>query len=1207
MNKIRELFNPSKPIDRRIEKVINYENVGEDQLKAEVTEYVATESIEEHFHRLLDAMDQSMSGDAGMDTAVWVSGFYGSGKSSFTKYLGFALDPSKRIGDRPFIEYLQDQFSRQATKQKLKTVAGKHPLTVIMVDLASNQLAGAGMAEVSSVLYWQVMQWAGYSRDRKIAYLEFMLERDGKREAFEKRFGEVAGGRAWKEVQSNPLVAAKWAAELACEFYPEHWKSPVEFSRIKLDEAKFEQERVEEMLAIIKAKSGTDKVVFIVDEVGQYVSGRDDLILNLDGLAKNIKNIGRGKAWLVATAQQTLAEDSPKAQINSPKLFKLKDRFPVQIDLEASDIRTICHRRLLAKSPSAREALGKLFDEHGEKLIFATKLSQAKVLSAALDRESFIDLYPFMPMHLDLLLMLLGRLAKTSGGIGLRSAIKVVQDVLIDAGMPSGGERPESLADQPVGRLANAVLFYDCLRKDIQRSFPHVVQGVEKALAAFGQGTMAGKLAKAIGVLQVIEDFPLTADNAAALVYPSIDKQPLFEEAREAAKQLLGEPLVPLAEVDGRLRFMSPVVDDINKRRQSLQPSSSELRDVYVAALKDLIPKPTAKIESGKVVSCGVKIAEAVGWFGIQDDGEEIQLLLGFQKESRHQAELINAIESSRTPSFSKSVFAIAPEDPQAEQAALDSWRSGKIYDLERAHAMDKDVVAYLEGQRAKATEKKAELVKRLSDSLLKGSFAFRGQPVGIGTLDGDLQGSIRKELSRSGEEVYSKFRDAPAQADSSAAEGFLKAQNPWAVSDKNDPLGLVDKASGAGTIRTYHQAFRDIHDYLETRGWAEGKKLLDEFAQAPYGWSKDTTRYVIAAMLASGSVKLKIGGAEIGTPTPQAIEALKSQQSFGKIGIMLRNDPPSVSLLLETSDRLLKLTGKKVAPLERDIANAVLAAFPEFRNAYAPLAARLEALSLAGAARAHGLCDRIDELLRGDAADAPYRLGQEGSELYADLLWARDAIKSLGEGAAVLAERARQALEKIGDLPRDGGVLEELAASAAKTLSGLREELGREDWPSRIPETSRLLSAIETAVTEAFHSLARECTAYVEGRWQKIENSDDWRALGPDAREGISAERPSVDLPVSTGVSGLEALYKLRYFLAARYDKLEARIAQEAENIREAVVGGGGNEEESNEEPHTLSVPRGRPLTQSDIDSLILELEAARGILDRGGSVIIE
>ena len=116
------------------------------------------------------------------------------------------------------------------------------------------------------------------------------------------------------------------------------------------------------MIDIARQHSGKEHIIFVVDEVGQYVASRQNLILNLDGLAKNLKSLGGGKVWFMGTAQQTLKEDDPRAAINSPELYKLDARFPIQIDLESSDIREICYQRLLGKSPEGTKILGDLFD-----------------------------------------------------------------------------------------------------------------------------------------------------------------------------------------------------------------------------------------------------------------------------------------------------------------------------------------------------------------------------------------------------------------------------------------------------------------------------------------------------------------------------------------------------------------------------------------------------------------------------------------------------------------------------------------------------------------------------------------------------------------------------------------------------------------------------------------------------------------------------
>ena len=155
-----------------------------------------------------------------------------------------------------------------------------------------------------------------------------------------------------------------------------------------------------------------------------------------------------------------------------------------------------------------------------------TQLQNTRFYKSDLDKKTFCDLYPFLPQHFDILLELLGRLAKTSGGIGLRSAIKVIQDVLVD----QSGSRPNQplLADQAVGTLATTAIFYDTLRRDIQKSFKHVIEGVERVEKVHGADSIHDRVAKSVAVLQVLEDFPVSRENIAALLHPSVDSDSLL-------------------------------------------------------------------------------------------------------------------------------------------------------------------------------------------------------------------------------------------------------------------------------------------------------------------------------------------------------------------------------------------------------------------------------------------------------------------------------------------------------------------------------------------------------------------------------------------------------------------------------------------------------------------------------------------------------
>ncbi|MEI7928118.1 MAG: hypothetical protein WCH40_06165, partial [Verrucomicrobiales bacterium] len=270
MATIRDLFDPSRALTRPIEKVITYDNRSDEQLKAEISEYVVTDHIEESFGDLLKKMQAAQQGGAGHEIGVWVSGFYGSGKSSFTKYLGFALNRDMKIGGEPFLGLLRTRLHTDSTRAMFTSVANVYDATVIFLDLASEMLAGASMEDVSTVLYLKVLKWAGYSEDLKVAELERMLERDGKLAAFQKRAKEELDGTDWAEAHNQPLVANQIATTLAMEFYPGIFKTPGAFGDLTLHVQKPESQRVKEMLDLIRLKSGKKTILFIIDEAGQY-------------------------------------------------------------------------------------------------------------------------------------------------------------------------------------------------------------------------------------------------------------------------------------------------------------------------------------------------------------------------------------------------------------------------------------------------------------------------------------------------------------------------------------------------------------------------------------------------------------------------------------------------------------------------------------------------------------------------------------------------------------------------------------------------------------------------------------------------------------------------------------------------------------------------------------------------------------------------
>jgi hypothetical protein len=1137
---IRTLFDPNKGLDRRIEKVITYATNQEERLKAEISEYIVTESIEEQCCKLLERMQLAMEAGDENEIGVWVSGFYGSGKSSLTKYLGFSFDERTQLDKTPFYKHLQDRLRTPQVKALLATVVQRYPAAVVMLDLASEMLAGATMEDVSTVLYYKVLEWAGYSRNLKVAALERRIERDGRSNEFEAKVQSQLPGMRWADLRNDPLAVDALIPQLAHEMYPTFFPTINAFNSNTEDFFTFENVRVEEMIQIVRQKSGKDHILFIIDEVGQYIAARDNLILNLDGLAKNLKGLGDGKVWIVATAQQTLTEDDPRAALNSDKLYKLKDRFPIQINLESSDIKEICYSRLLGKSPVGENKLGKLFDSHGQALRHNTKLKDAKYYKADFDRQTFINLYPFLPAHFDILLNLLGALAKSTGGIGLRSAIKVIQDILIE-----GHDNHLPVAEQQVGWLATTVTLFDALDKDIRRAFPSIYSAAQKICTFYSDSPLHQEIAKTIAVLQILGNLPTNIENVASLMHPLIEASSRLEEVRQSIEEMLREPLVPLSENDGNLSFLSEKLRDIDLERTCVPLRSFDLRRISNDALRDSYdPLPRVTLLDSLQVTSGLRVQSGNSVQGLAGEQSPIQTLIQLIDPMDYEGSRTAAVEESRQKQ--NQIFLIGRSTPDMQTLAEEIYRCQRIDELYR-NDPDQEVREYCKSQINRADALKIDLQKKLRQSLIQGSFVFRGQVTAVSALSSDLMEAARKQLGDVAAQVFERYCEAPVRVETSAAEKFLKQTNLSAISSQLDPLGLVEIVSGQPRIQTSYKAIVSIRDYIDRNGTVEGKRLGDHFNQPPFGWSQDTLRYILAAMLVAGEITLKISGREVKTAGQQAIDALKTNKSFANVGILLRDVKPSIDVLARAATRLTELSGEGVIPLEQDISRAAVKQFPHYQRDYGPLAEKLGSLNLPGADRLYSLSRDLADILLTDASDAPERLGGEESTLYENLKWAGEVKRALENGLESTIRSLQTHKQELATLP-DTGIPGTLCRDLAEDVDLLNQRLQKEDFYRHGADLNTLLTRIQSQVKSAVQQLAEQQKQRVKEGMADLERLPEWRELREEERNNVRACLDQLLLDPTLNLGGLRQLLARDYDLNTTMSSQKERIRQQAE-----------------------------------------------------------
>ena len=1145
MATIKTLFDANRGLDRRIEKVITFGSNAEASLKAEISEYVVTQHINDSLHTLLERMQAAMANPTETEIGVWVSGFYGSGKSSLTKYIGMALDDRITIEGVPFLNYFSDRISDARTRALLKGVAKKFPASVVMVDLASEQSAGATMEDIATVLYYKTLRWAGYSRNLKIAAFERRLRKDKRFEEFEQKVSEMLEGESWSTYQDDPAVVDYVIPAIAHAMYPMLWPD-IDSFKTKHDEITFTaEEQAQEIIDIVRETSGKDYCLFIFDEIGNYVGPRQPLIFKLQGFAEIIKRLGKGKVWIFGTAQQTLTEDDKSAALNSPELYKLKDRFPIPLRLESSDIKEICYLRLLGKSVSGEDQLRQLFNNYGQSLRHSTKLEGNKYYESDFDEKTFINLYPFLPAHFELLLNLLGLLAKSTGGIGLRSAIKVIHDVLVE-----GNELQRPLAENDIGWIASSVTLYDALEADIAVAFASKHKAVNRLSQSnwFDSKIHIG-IAKTVALLEILNNLPITRANVAALMHGHVASQSQLDEVNKAVEDLLNDSKVPLAEKDKELCFFSERLNDIEQIRNQLRLQSIELRKISNLALKEVLsPLPATQLNNNLSIQTGIKYQTDNGLVhSLNGERNDIQTVVEFVASVDFGNARTRIIDVSRHQK--SDMFLLARIDHEVDEYCNEIYRSQEIANRYR-NETDKEIKEYCHAQMDRANSLTSKLQQSIKRSLLNGEFIFRGNSEAVERHSQDLLEAHKKFLQGVAQQVFYRHQEAPNRVQTDIAERFMRADNLSVITAEIDPLGLIVKTGGQFALNENHQAIISIKDYIDNQGGVDGKTVTEHFLRPPFGWSQDTLRYIVAAMFVGSLLKLRVSGAELTSSGQKSLEAIKNNNTFKNVGVYLRDDRPSMDMCLRAAERLTGLTGTTVIPMEQDISKAAAQFFNLAQRDFAPLIEKVKTLDIQGDERLDTLSQDLTDMLVSDASDAPQRLGAEDSQVYATLQWASEIKNAFNRGLDETLKQLKIVISAIDGLPNTG-IPGQLKTDTEDYKQQYLEYLQKSEFYHHSADFGTILTNLNSIIATTVDMLALEQTQRIQAAQKDLVKQLGWNELSVDERENLLQALDSLTLSVNKDLNGLQALltqeFNIQSQIATSRNTIETKAQQKS------------------------------------------------------------
>lgn len=367
--KLKEIYE--KDITRYINPAVVVSEMDDHRIQQEINEYVFSKDIVENLYTFLKVITQKKEGKIG----VWISGYYGSGKSHFIKYLFYCLHPTYRTQafDR-FINAVKDLYE----ERKLDTLSEvtlsniQHILTILdrtkieeiifNIDTVSGSTKKEGT--LTRILLNQFNKKRGYnSNNIAVALLiEKHLDQRGQFDEFKSLFQETLK-EEWRDEIIRQAISNKLSTliDIAHQLDPTLDKEALRTEIKKDAETDYTIEHlVQELNAYIQTKEESYRLIFLIDEVSQYIGSNTDLLLNLQTVVEDISTRIGPKVWIVCTAQEKLEKIDEK----SGNFGKILGRFETRISLDSQDAAYITQKRVLEKNEKGFKVLEDFYQEH---------------------------------------------------------------------------------------------------------------------------------------------------------------------------------------------------------------------------------------------------------------------------------------------------------------------------------------------------------------------------------------------------------------------------------------------------------------------------------------------------------------------------------------------------------------------------------------------------------------------------------------------------------------------------------------------------------------------------------------------------------------------------------------------------------------------------------------------------------------------------
>lgn len=831
---IQDMF--AKSIDRNIEGVVKVDQDSAPVVRQELEEYVVTHEVAGLLASFYDKYEAAI--DRPNDKiGVWISGFFGSGKSHFLKMLSYLLS-NRSVDGTPAIGFFENKVEDAVVEARMKRVADTTCGETILFNIEDKRVGAKDAGAITRTFARVFADHRGfYGEDATLARLEAYIEKQGKTEAFRAAFEEVAGepwvdARPDYEFNQEDVVDALANSDVMTRGEAEDWFANRVNVRGTADEMGSVDSLTTEICAYAERRERElgkpFRLVFMIDEVGQFIGDNTDLMLSLQTIVESLGVKGAGRVWVMVTSQEAIDEVT---KVAGNDFSKIQGRFDTRLSLSSSGVDEVIQRRILEKTPTAAQVLDAEYAEDASVLanLFTFKDATAD-LRGFRSADEFSRSFPFPSYQFRIAQRAMSEIRKHgSSGKHLSSG---------ERSMISGfKETAQAVKTEDQRTLVPFWSFYDTLVTFMESHIRQVINRADAAARA-GEGLEPQdvEVLKLLYLVLYVDDVPSSLENLVVMMTSSIDedRMALRASVQESLDRLVKENYV--GRTNETYRFLTDDEQEIARQIAREEPDNGTMVNAISDALFNRVFEDT-------------KVSVGANSFPVEKRVDGIRMQGnpgGLQFEVRTPISETVPRQQLLLDSSGKAVLVLPEDAPYWDKlyraAQIDSYIKKKNFG-----ALSPNERKIVQARQEESADLKKEAQSEMYTAVANGALYVNGEEVQNQGMAASNR--IDDALKRLVDSVYSKLDLIQSTA-----------------RDDSDVTALLHNPLTTDGDQGNAEAVLAMRNYLTGRKRNHIKTSMEDvqrmFQDKPFGWREVDVAATMARLIAAKDVEVRVAGA---------------------------------------------------------------------------------------------------------------------------------------------------------------------------------------------------------------------------------------------------------------------------------------------------------------------------------------------------------